>query len=241
MSQQASLPGTTRAGDGSKHTPTIRIVRGDDDLRAVGALRYRVYVQEMGRDEPHADHVARTVIDPEDQRAIVLAAFDAFGEAIGTVRLQSSADMARDELLFHGFETMPDELRCRSSLTAKLITDKDHRRGVLTTRLILGVFRSGYEHDYRLNLINCNPPLDGFFARFGFVDLGLERRHPIYGEVRVMALPMADAGFFEAIGSPFAPLVGRLGPDPSALEAVRAWMAGCGLRYWEDSAVGRPM
>lgn len=206
---------------------------------AVARLRYRVYVEEMGRAEPHADHATGTVLDPDDERAIVLAAFDASGEAIGTVRWQSSADLTRDDLVFHGFDTMPDALRRRSSLTAKLITDKAHRRGALTTRLMLGVFRSGYEHDQRVNLINCNPPLDLFFARFGFVALGEPRDHPVYGSVRVMMLPMADLAFFESVGSPFAPLLRELGPDVAAAQATRAWCAGVGVRYWEGVAAGQ--
>lgn len=206
---------------------------------AVARLRYRVYVQEMGRAEPHADHAMRTVLDPEDERSILLAAFDAEGEAIGTVRVQAFSDLAADDRAFHGFDTMPDALRSRSGLTAKLITDAKHRRGALTTRLMLGVFRSGYEHQQRVNLINCNPPLDRFFARFGFVAMGEPRDHPVYGLVRVMMLPMADLAFFEAIGSPFAPLLRELGPDDAAAQATRDWCAGQGVRYWEGVAEGQ--
>ena len=209
-----------------------------DKLLAVARLRYRVYVLEMGRAEPHADHDTGTVLDPDDERAIVLAAFDASGEAIGTVRWQSSADLTRDDLVFHGFDTMPAALRRRSGLTAKLITDKAHRRGALTTRLMLGVFRSGYEHDQRVNLINCNPPLDRFFARFGFVALGEPRDHPVYGMVRVMMLPMSDLAFFEAIGSPFAPLLRELGTDDEAARATRDWCASRGVRYWDCGPAG---
>jgi len=207
-----------------------------DKLLAVARLRYRVYVEEMGRAEPHADHATRTVLDPDDERAIVLAAFDADGEAIGTVRWQAAADLTHDNLAFHGFNTMPDALRSRSSLTAKLITDAKHRRGALTSRLMLGVFRSGYEHQRRVNLINCNPPLDRFFARFGFVAMGEPRDHPVYGMVRVMMLPMADLAYFEAIGSPFAPLLRELGPDDAAARATRNWAASQGVRYWEGQA-----
>lgn len=203
---------------------------------AVARLRYRVYVQEMGRGEPHADHATRTVLDPEDERSILLAAFDAEGEAIGTVRVQAFRDLAADDRAFHGFDTMPEHLRCSASLTAKLITDAKHRRGALTTRLMLGVFRSGYEHQQRVNLINCNPPLDRFFARFGFVAMGEPRDHPVYGLVRVMMLPLADLAFFEAIGSPFAPLLRELGPDDAAAQATRDWCASQGVRYWEGVA-----
>lgn len=203
---------------------------------AVARLRYGVYVVEMGRAEPHADHATGTVLDPDDERAIVLAAFDASGEAIGTVRWQAADALTHDDLAFHGFDTMPDDLRRRSSLTAKLITDAKHRRGALTTRLMLGIFRSGYEHESRVNLINCNPPLDRFFARFGFVAMGEPGDHPVYGMVRVMMLPMADLAYFDDIGSPFAPLLRELGPDDAAARATRDWAASRGVRYWEPQA-----
>jgi len=203
---------------------------------AVARLRYRVYVEEMGRAEPHADHATRTVLDPEDERSILLAAFDANGEAIGTVRVQAFSDLATHDVEFHSFASMPDDLRRRSSLTAKLITDANHRRGALTTRLMLGIFRWDYEHDRRVNLINCNPPLDRFFARFGFVAMGEPGDHPVYGMVRVMMLPTADLAFFESIGSPFAPLLRELGPDDAAAQATRNWAASRGVRYWEGQA-----
>ena len=47
-----------------------RLARGEDDLRAAQALRYRVFVQEMGADGPGIDHAAGLEADPDD------AAFD---------------------------------------------------------------------------------------------------------------------------------------------------------------------
>jgi len=208
-------------------------VESAEQLMAVARLRYRVYVEEMGRAEPHADHSTRTVIDPDDQRAIVLAAFDADGEATGTVRYQAFADLASDDIDFHGFATMPVYLQHRSSLTAKLITDSRHRRGLLTSRLMLGIFHAGYECLGRINFINCNPPLDRFFARFGFVAMGEPKDHPLYGMVYIMMLPMADLAFFEAINSPFASLLRELGSDDAAAQATRAWCESLGVRYWK--------
>ncbi|TVQ63343.1 MAG: GNAT family N-acetyltransferase [Phycisphaerales bacterium] len=201
--------------------------------RSVGRLRYRVYVEEMGRQEPHADHTARVVVDPVDECAVVLAAFDRDGEATGTVRLQPSATLSPEDQAFHAFDTLPEPLLHRAGLTSKLITDPIHRRGPLTARLMLGIFRSGYEHGHRLNLINCNPPLDRFFARFGFVPVGEPKDHPVYGRVQIMLLPMADLPHFRAIRSPFAALLEQFEPDPEAAQAVRDWCRSIGVQYWD--------
>lgn len=192
----------------------------------------------MGRAEPHADHATGTVLDAEDANSMLLASFDARGEAIGTVRVQAFGHLSSGDIDFHGIRAMPETLRGVTSLTAKLITDRAHRRGPLTTRLMLGIFRSAYEHQHRVNLINCNPPLDRFFARFGFVPLGEPRDHPVYGSVRVMMLPMADLPFFEAISSPFAPLLREMAPDLAAAGATRDWCAGLDVRYWESVRAG---
>ena len=120
----------------------------------------------------------------------------------------------------------------RSSLTSKLMIASTHRKGSLATRLVVGVFESGYLHNRRLNIINCNPPLDRFFAKLGFVQIAAEQQHPIYGAVSIMLLPMADLPFFRSIRSPFASVLERLEPDPDAAQAVRDWCISMGVRYW---------
>ncbi|MEM7807913.1 MAG: GNAT family N-acyltransferase [Planctomycetota bacterium] len=220
-----------------------RLHVGEADARGralVARLRYEVYVEEMGRDEPNADHAGRQVCDPDDTCGHLLMARE--GEcqkAVGTVRLQRSKTLSDFDRDFHGIATLPAELDDCAGLTSKFMTSAVYRRGILPKMLMLAVFECGLRHGHRLNFINCNRPLDKLFARFGFRQLGERRQHPLYGDVAVMVLPISDLSFLRSIRSPFVPILERLGEDEDATAMVREWAAGQGLQYWEENAEPR--
>ena len=234
MSQQASSSATTQTDDGLKTSRrAVVAVETRQQLEAVRRLVCRVYIEEMGRDESVVDHNAKTLSDDSDERSSIVASFDDAGNALGTVRWQAADRVSAFDYAFHGFDRLPDDLLLRSSLTTKLIIAPAHRRGTLATRLVAGIFASGYQHGCRVNIINCNPPLDRFFAKLGFVELAREQPHPLYGPVSVMLLPVADRDWFRAIRSPFAGVIDQLGHDDAAAAATRAWFRARGRRYWD--------
>ena len=47
----------------------VRVAVAPDDLARVGAFRYRIYVEEQRKFAAHADHEARTLIEPLDRKA----------------------------------------------------------------------------------------------------------------------------------------------------------------------------
>ncbi|MGN6519327.1 MAG: hypothetical protein ACTHK2_07890 [Dokdonella sp.] len=47
----------------------VRVAVTPDDLARVGAFRYRIYVEEQRKFAAHADHEARTLIEPLDRKA----------------------------------------------------------------------------------------------------------------------------------------------------------------------------
>ena len=216
------------------------ITASNEHLAAIGRLRYSVYIEEMRRDEPDADHAARVLLDPTDRDSTVLAAFDASGNAVGTVRLQSTEQIAEFDRTFHRFNDLPEELGKVGGLTSKLIVSRAHRKGSVATRLVVAVFELAYTSGHRINMINCNPPLDTFFEKLGFVRLAESQQHPVYGTVCLMFHPMADADWLEAIRSPFSRVIDQMGRDEETAARIRDWSASIGVRYWENSARQRP-
>ena len=49
-------------------------------------FRYRIYIEEMSRKQKYADHAAKTIKEPLDDDAYLLAAYDSDGLLIGTCR-----------------------------------------------------------------------------------------------------------------------------------------------------------
>lgn len=211
----------------------VQRVETAEQMAAVGRLRYRVYVEEMGRNEPHANHECRAVIDPTDTLSTVLASFNSQGEATGTVRYDHFKYLSNDDRRFHFIDTLPPGLQERSSITCKLITDKSYRRGTLTNRLVLGIFYAAHKQGISVNFINCNPPLDKFFGKLGFVPIGEPRSHPIYGSVRIMMVPMHDLDYLASIRSPFTSPELQVVPDEKAASATRDWCKKIGHPYWK--------
>lgn len=70
----------------------VRLASGPADLRAAQALRYAVFVEELGGDGPMVDHAARLERDPFDEAAAHLLLIDRArgGRVVGTYRLMDA-------------------------------------------------------------------------------------------------------------------------------------------------------
>lgn len=75
----SSAANTNRAID-------VRIATTPEELEAVYRFRYRVYVEEMNRQERYADHDRKRIEEPMDAENTIIGAFKD-GQVVGTVRL----------------------------------------------------------------------------------------------------------------------------------------------------------
>lgn len=181
----------------------IRVATSPEDRERLFQFRYRIYVEEMHRTQKHADPVRRRIEEPLDASAHLFLA-EADGQVIGTAR----ANYVRDtdlgyyrELL--GFDSIPDSELSRASITTKLMVSPEHRSGTLATRLALAVFNYGRALGIRYDFIDCNPHLEAFFERLGYVRYIPKVHHPEFGSVQPMRLDSEDRAHLERIGSPF--------------------------------------
>ena len=60
---------------------------------AIYALRYVIYVEEMGKSPPAADHQRRWIRDGLDATALLYAVQDEAGALVGTLRLNRLSDL----------------------------------------------------------------------------------------------------------------------------------------------------
>lgn len=167
---------------------------------AVYALRYAVYVDEMQRPQPSANHETRTVRDGLDESAVVLAAIDrASRQVVGTVRTN---------FLRHGHLPVYSELyrlatltaaeRDGMSVTTRLMVARPWRRTATALRLAHRLWAVGVAHGITYDYIDCNRERRSWFERLGYARLGAVS-HPDYGEVELMRLRLSDAGHRSAL------------------------------------------
>jgi len=100
------------------------------------------------------------------------------------------------------------------------------RGGPLATRLAIAAYSHALEHGILFDFINCNPPLESMFERFGYRRYTGRIQHPEYGDVLPLVLPVTDLEHLEDIGSPFARICSDSCPHLRANRHLRELIAG---------------
>ena len=181
----------------------LEVATADEALDALYAFRYRIYVEEMARPQKYADHPARRIRDPLDDRAYNIVAWDRKGRIAGCVRVNLAREGGLDyysHLL--GLAAVGAEHPFATSVCTRLMIAPEYRSSTLATRLSGASFDLGLDHGVVWNFIDCNDHLVGFFSRMGY-----ERTHTAvheeYGRVNVMRLNIRDHSHLKATGSIF--------------------------------------
>jgi hypothetical protein len=173
---------------------SVREVRSEKEREAVFAFRYAVYVEEMGRSEPYADHDAKRIVEPLDANCGLMAAFTEGGTIVGTVRINLSRDS--DVSAYEGPYGMKAFAPFHPSATAivtKLMVAAPYRRSAAALMLAAACYRWGIERHIAFSFIDCNPHLKPFFERLGFRQVVPDFEHSIYGRVHPLVLDARDA------------------------------------------------
>ena len=172
---------------------SVRAVRSQEEREAVFAFRYTVYVEEMRRAEPNADHVARRIVDPLDATGHLIAAFRD-GRIVGTVRvnLARDSDVSAYEAPY-GMAHFAPYHPSATGIVTKLMVARNYRRSTVAARLARACYEFGVGKGVAFSFIDCNPHLKPFFERLGFRQVMPDFVHPIYGSVHPLVLDVRDA------------------------------------------------
>ncbi len=200
----------------------LSVASTDRELAEVYCFRYRVYVEELGKEPRSADHQHKCIRDGLDPASLHLTC-RSNGELIGVLRL-SLLDRAElpawlaDGLRLHELrDWSPSEL----SHSSKLIVSQPHRNQDVATRLVQEMYRVVCDDGRRLHFVHCRPPLVPFYEYLGcqryaseFVDDDGKACFPLVGLLR-------DREYLESIRSPLASPANVNASDPAA----REWFA----------------
>ena len=192
---------------------TVRPIKSDEELDLIARLRYRVYVDEMGKPYPHADHRRERLTDPLDSVSDILGAFDDEG-LFGTVRCTSATQPA-----LHDIYGDPLALNLWADVTpsalvvcSRFVVDHGHAEDGSPGSRSCARCTLGREKGIRVCLCSTALPLVGFFQRFGFRSYGppFVDGDSARAQQR-LALLLEDTAHLQKVPSPF--LSGATGRD----------------------------
>lgn len=188
--------------------PEIRPCANAADRHAIARLRYDVYIAEMERSQPSADHEARTIHEPLDARGMLLGAFLPCGRAVGTLRITPAPATDDAAARFYGWDGLDRDELAERCLASKLIVTREHRGSRLGLRLMRAATALGLRAGIRYCHLDTNAHLVAFYEAIGFVASGV-REHPLFGSVTVMVWDLYDLEHMRRLRSPLLAEVAR--------------------------------
>jgi len=193
----------------------LSVCHSQKELQDLFAFRYRVYVEEMKRPQKYANHAAKLIRDPLDNRGrnIIARAGD---EIVGCVRVNFSRDGDLDyyERLL-AMDKVGHSHPTATSLCTRLMVAPDYRRSTLAVRLACASFDMGLRNGIVWNFVDCNDHLVEFFTRLGY-ECTHQAVHEEYGLVNVMRLNILDENHLRDAGSVFFKLLRNFKAMPLA-------------------------
>lgn len=215
----------------TNHKIRIKFVSAPEELLKVFRFRYSIYVDEMGRKQKYADHGLKLIIDPLDDGAYLLAAFDE-DRVVGTVRVNMAADSNLGSYEhFYGLSCVGEDHPNYTSICTRLMIAKSHRRSLLGYRLAITCLELGLTKGLKWSFLDCNDHLVPFFTRLGCQKYIGKANHEEYGYVTPMRFSLCDHTFLQCIRSPFL----RSIRDYDLARSNRAFFESMGFQGYEDA------
>ena len=183
----------------------VRFSATEQEFNASYQLRYKVYVEQMGRFKDMGNHELKELKDEHDDYARSIIAIKD-GVAIGTLRLFWGQDKNFSPWLIDAYhlslflkELDPQQI----CIVERLMVDLCHRGGSATLRMYKEVMTFVLDHHIEAVLLNCEPHHLNSYLKLGFKPFTEIYSYPGIGLVIPMVLITGDYEHLKRIGSPF--------------------------------------
>jgi hypothetical protein len=182
---------------------TIRQPRTGAEFHRIYQLRYAVYVTELKWQDSHSDHSRKRIVDPLDETAYLLGAWDG-SQCVGTIRCNFVRDGGLSSYLdYYQLHQLSAEALSEASITTRLMIMPAYRKTVLSARLACAIYRYELEQGISTDYCDCIPHAVPFFLRLGHRLHLAEFHHSDYGLGVVLRLDLRDETHLAAMRSPF--------------------------------------
>lgn len=184
----------------------VRFAETEEDLRASYQLRYKVYVEGMGRLKDKGDHERKELRDDHDNfaRAIVVIKD---GVAIGTLRLFWGGDAPFNKTLIEAYhlsqflEILTDREIC---IIERLMVDEKHRGSAVALQMYKLVWDFSIKQHIEAGFLDCEPHHLNSYLKLGFRPFAKTYSYPGIGLVIPMMYIPGDYEHLKQVGSPFS-------------------------------------
>lgn len=183
----------------------VRFAETEDELKASYQLRYKVYVECMGRLKDKSNHTLKELRDDHDKTARALIAIKE-GQPIGTLRLFWGGDAPFTESLkqAYGLTAFLDILDEKDiCIVERLMVDEKHRGSSVTLRMYKEVMHFVIDKKAEAVFLDCEPHHLNSYLKLGFRPFAHTYSYPGIGLVIPMVLIVGDFKHFKLVGSPF--------------------------------------
>jgi predicted GNAT family N-acyltransferase len=197
------------------------IVETEAQMEKMFALRYRIYIQELKKNLPSADHEGKRLPDPFDAGAAHFVVNRMGGQLVGCVRLHLGTNIPMEmlEAMQIADFVVRDNHRC--GYVSKLMVERSLRGKGASVLMMMRMIEYGAAAGGQYALFHCNPKLVRLYERFGFRRFGQSFELPYVGTQVSMINLFGDTEHFEKVGSPLANFVRRFRLPDDRLHFLR--------------------
>jgi predicted GNAT family N-acyltransferase len=145
----------------------IYLCRSKAMLESAQRLRYEVFVGELGRDSPYADHRRKLIADELDGTGHTFIAVES-GETIGTFRMNFSSTGSLGAIAeLYGMKNSAYHPKSTAAGT-KFLVKKSKRGSTSSLKLLKAGERYAVRNNIKEIYIDCIPSLVQYYEVFGF-------------------------------------------------------------------------
>ena len=192
--------------DYDSHMPLKIILAEKDELKElIYALRYKIYIEELGKKSQSTDHKRCRIKDNLDLTADLYALQDENNKLIGTVRINriDRLDNPKEELYPLPIQNLLDVIEASSiTFVSRLMVCKDHRGGKAFSKLAFHTYQIAIEKSYGFSICHTRPGLVTLYEQLGYRRFCSGKEFPNIGFQIPMIMALKDYEYFQKIGSP---------------------------------------
>lgn len=194
--------------DNIKMRDGVRLATTEEEQKASFQLRYKIYVESMGRLSNKGNHSSKELRDEYDEHArAIIAVFH--GKTTGTLRIFWGGDAPFHANLIEAYRLSPflnileqDQI----CIVERMMVEEKYRGSSVTLRLYKEVMHFVLEHKIEAVLLDCEPHHLNSYMKLGFRPFTTPYTYPGIGLVIPMVLITGDYEHLARMGSPFAGL-----------------------------------
>ena len=187
----------------------VRVVlaQSQEEREEIFALRYEIYVEEMGKSPPEADHCHRLIRDSLDPAARLYGLRNPEGKLVGTLRLNLLGDLDDPEsqlgVMAKALLPVLDHVSWKSiSYTSRLMLQAAFRGGTALGLLFNRCYGDAIQAGSRLDACHANPGLVELYEQLGYRRFCSGADWPGIGYQVPMLLALNDVSHLKISRSP---------------------------------------